>query len=79
MIVKYYKLEDIKRSMRKAAIYNSVLKYFVEQKVFEDSVLEFLEETEVRSMFIEQLAVRKLKFEMAKRKLGNTVTECFNW
>ena len=47
LIVKYYKLEDIKRSMRKADIYNSLLRYFVEQEVFEDSVLEFLEKTEV--------------------------------
>ena len=46
MIAKYYKLEDIKRSMRKAAIYNSLLRYLVEQGIFEDSVLEFLEETE---------------------------------
>ena len=41
MIVKYYKLEDIKRLMRKAAIYNSLLRYFVKQETFEDSVLEF--------------------------------------
>ena len=47
MIAKYYKSEDIKRSMRKAAIYNSLLRYFVEQEIFEDCVLEFLEETEV--------------------------------
>ena len=33
MIVKYYKLEDIKRSMRKTAIYNNLLIYFVEQEV----------------------------------------------
>ena len=51
MIVKDYNLEDIKRSMRKAAIYNSLLKYFVEQEIFEDSILEFLEETEVGSKF----------------------------
>ena len=63
MIVKYYKLEDIKRSMRKAAIYNSLLTYFVEQGVFEDSVLEFLEETEAGGKFREQLAMRKLKIE----------------
>ena len=42
MIVKYIKLEDIKRSMRKADIYNSLLRYFVEQEIFEDSLLEFL-------------------------------------
>ena len=42
MIVKYYKLEDIKISMRQVAIYNSLLRYFVEQEIFEDSLLEFL-------------------------------------
>ena len=31
-IAKHYKLEDIKRSMRKAASYNSLLRYFVEQR-----------------------------------------------
>ena len=39
LIAKHYKLEYIKRSMRKAAIYNSLLKYFVEQGGFEDSAL----------------------------------------
>ena len=63
MIVKYCKLEDSKRSMRKAAIYNSLLKYFVEQEVFEDSVFEFLEETEVEGKLSEQLAIRKLEIE----------------
>ena len=62
-IVKYYKLEDIKRSMRKAATYNSLLRYFVEQEIFEDSVLEFLEETEIGSKFNEQLAMRKMEME----------------
>ena len=46
MNVKYYKLENIKRSMRKAAIYNSLLRYFVDQGINEDSILEFLEGTE---------------------------------
>ena len=63
MIVKYYKLEDINRSVRKAAIYNSLLRYFVEQEIFEESVLEVLEETEVGSKFSEQLAMRKLEME----------------
>ena len=63
MIAKYYKLEDIKRSMRKAAIYNCLLRYFVEQEIFEDSILEVLEETEVGSKFSEQLAMRKLEME----------------
>ena len=54
LIAKHYKLEDIKRSMRKAAIDNSLLRYFVVQGVFEDSALEFLEETEVGSKFSEQ-------------------------
>ena len=33
LIVKHYKLEDIKRSMRKAAICNNLLRYFVEQGI----------------------------------------------
>ena len=33
-IAKHYKLEDIKRSMRKAAICNNLLRYFVEQEIF---------------------------------------------
>ena len=45
--------------MRKADIYNSLLKYFVEQETFEDSLLEFLEETEVGSKFNEQVANEK--------------------
>ena len=69
MIVKYYKLEDIKRSMRMADIYNSLLRYFVEQGVFEDRVLELLEETEVVSKFSEQLAMRKLEMEERQRKM----------
>ena len=32
-IVKHYNLEGIKRSMRKAAICNSLLRYFVEQEI----------------------------------------------
>ena len=68
MTIKYYKLEDIKRSMRKAAICNSLLRYFVEQEIFEDSVLEFLEETEVGSKFSEQLAMRKMEMEERKEE-----------
>ena len=68
MIVKYYKLEDVTRSMRKAAIYNSLLRYFVEQEVFEDSVLEFLEETKDGSKSSEQLAMRKMEMEMEERQ-----------
>ena len=58
-IAKHYKLEDIKRSVRKAAICNSLLRYFVEQEIFEEGEVEFLEETEVGSKFSEQLAMRK--------------------
>ena len=68
MIVKYYKLDDITRSVRKAAVYNSLLRYFVEQGVFEDSVLEFLGEAEVGSKFSEQLAMRKLEIEERQRE-----------
>mgnify|MGYP006328565721 FL=1 len=57
LIAKHYKLEDIKRSMRKAAICNSLLRYFVEQEIFEESEVEFLEETEVGSKASEQLAI----------------------
>ena len=63
LIAKYDKLEDIKRSMRKTDIYNNLLRYFVEQKIFEDSMLEFLEEIGVGSKFNEQLAMRKLEIE----------------
>ena len=59
LIVKHYKLVNIKRSMRKTAIYNSLLRYFVEHGVFEDSALEILVETAVGSKFSEQLAMRK--------------------
>ena len=68
MIVKYYKLEDIKRSTRKAAIYNSLLRYFVQQEVFEDSVLEFLEATAVGIKSNEQLAMRRMEMEMEERR-----------
>ena len=68
MIVKYYKLEDIKRSMRKAAIYNTMLRYFVEQEIFEDSILKFLEETEVGSKASEQLEMTRLEMEMEERQ-----------
>ena len=57
-IIKHYKLGDIKRSMRKAAICNSLLRYFIEQEIFKESEVEFLEETEVRSKASEQLAMR---------------------
>ena len=56
--------------MRKAAIYNCLLRYFVEQEIFEDSTLEFLEEIGVRSKFNEQLAMRKLEIEGRRRKIG---------
>ena len=67
-IAKHYKLGDIKRSMRKAAICNNLLRYFVEQEIFEDSALEFLEETEVGSKASEQLAMRRLEMEMGERQ-----------
>ena len=73
MIVKHYKLEDIKRSMRKAAICNSLLKYFVEQEILEESEVEFLEETEAGSKFSEQLAMRKL--EIAERQKDREIEE----
>ena len=63
LIAKYYKLQDIKRSMEKADFYYNLLRYFVEQKIFEDSMLEFLEEIGVGSKFNEQLAMRKLEIE----------------
>ena len=49
--------------MRKAAICNSLLKYFVEQKILKKSAVEFLEEREVGSKFSEQLAMKKLEIE----------------
>ena len=75
LIAKHYKLEDIKRSMRKTAIYNSVLRYFVEQGFFEDSALEFLEETEVGSKFSEQLAMKKLEIEERQREKNREIEE----
>ena len=54
--------------MRKADIYNSLLRYFVEHGAFKDSVLEYLEETEVGSKLCEQLAMRKLKMEERQRE-----------
>ena len=66
--------------MRRAAIYNSLLRYFVEQKVFEDSVLEFLEETEVGSKFNKQLAMRKLEIEEIQiEKSMEIVLELKRW
>ena len=62
-IAKHYKLEDIKRSMRKAAICNSLLRYFVKEEIFEESEVEYLEETEVVSKASEKLALRKLEME----------------
>ena len=67
-IAKYYKLEDIKRSMRKAAICNSLLRYFVEQGNFDESEVEYLKETEVGTRFGEQLAMRKLEIEERQRE-----------
>ena len=37
LIVEYYKLKNVKRSMRKAAICNNLLRYFVEQENFEEA------------------------------------------
>ena len=68
LIVKHYKLEDIKRSMRKATIYNSLLRYFVKQEIFEESELEFLEETEVGSKASEQSAMRRMELEVEERQ-----------
>ena len=74
-IAKHYKLGDIKRSMRKAAICNNLLRYFVEQENFEESEVEYLEETEVGSKASEKLALRRLEMEMGERqrerKTGN--------
>ena len=67
-IAKYYKLEDIKRSMRKAAICNSLLRYFVEQEIFDESEVEYLKETEVGTKFGEQLAMRRLEMEIEERQ-----------
>ena len=75
MIAKYYKLEDIKRLMRRAAIYNSLLRYFVEQEIFEDSVLEFLKETKVGGKFSEQLAMRKLEIEERQKEKDKEIEE----
>ena len=49
--------------MRKAEIYNNLLRYFFEQEISEDSMLEFLEEIGVGNKFNEQLAMRKLEIE----------------
>ena len=75
LIVKHYKLEDIKRSMRKAAICNSLLRYFVEQEIFEESEVEFLEEIEVGSKFSEQLAMKKLEIEERQREKDREIEE----
>ena len=74
VIVKHYKLEDIKRSMRKGAICNSLLRYFVDQEIFDEGEVEYLEETEVVSKASEQLTMRRLEMEMEEmqreRKIG---------
>ena len=57
LMVKHYKLEDIKRSMRKAAICNSLLRYFVEQEIFEEGEVE------------ERQREKKIKYELELRKL----------
>ena len=75
LIVKHYKLEGIKRSMRKAAICNNLLRYFVEQEIFDESKVEYLEETEVGSKFGEQLAMRKLKIEERQREKDREIEE----
>ena len=69
LIVKHYKLKDIKRSMRKAAICNSLLRYFVEQEIFEEGEVEFLEETEVGSKASEQLIMRKMEYELELKRM----------
>ena len=69
LIVKHYKLEDIKRSMRKAAICKSLLKYFVEQEIFEEGEVEFLEETEDGSKATEQLVIRKMEYELELKRM----------
>ena len=48
--------------------YNNILRYFVGQEIFEDSVLEFLEETEIGSKFNEQLAMRKMEIEERQKE-----------
>ena len=75
LIVKHYKLEGIKRSMRKAAICNSLLRYFVEQGNFDESEVEYLEETEVGNKFGEQLAMRKLEIEERQREKDREIEE----
>ena len=67
-IAKHYKLEDIKRSMRKAAICNNLLRYFVKQEIFDEGNVEYLEETEVGSKASEKLAMRRLEMEMGERQ-----------
>ena len=51
------------------------MRYFVEQEVFEDSVLEILEETEVGSKFSEELAMRKLEIEERQREKYREIDE----
>ena len=75
LIVKHYKLEDIKRSMRKAAICNSLLRYFVEKEIFKESEVEFLEETKVGGKASEQLAMRKLEMEERQREKERKIEE----
>ena len=75
LIAKHYKLQDIKRLMRKADIYNNLLRHFVEQEIFEDSMLEFLEETEVGSKFNEQLAMRKMEIEIEEKQKDKEIEE----
>ena len=72
-IAKHYKLEDIKRSMRKAAICNNLLRYFVEQEIFDEGEVEYLEETEVGSKASEQLAMRRM--EMKERQKDREIEE----
>ena len=73
LIAKHYKLEDIKRSMRKATICNSLLRYFVEQEIFEESEVEFLEETEVARKASEHLAIKRM--EMEERQKDREIEE----
>ena len=68
-IAKHYKLEDIKRSMRKAAICNSLLRDFVKEEIFDESEVEYLEETEVGSKASERLEMRRMEYELQVKRM----------
>ena len=55
--------------MRKAAICNSLLRYFIEQEIFKESEVEFLEETEVGSKASEQLEMRRMEYELQLKRM----------